>query len=190
MATPGQLIDAYAAALCLPRSVVEANYRSLREDGLVTKGGRGKSAPTSTPQDAAALLIALMTRETAINASLTYVEFAALPLLIVFESEVGDGADLPAIDMFDVPSTFVDGIVLLLAELPRLVADLDKSAKLAKRRIVIETDVTGTTAGIRVGSSYAQYESLESGLEPEHAMRTKRMVGERSLAMIYDCLTK
>ena len=131
-----------------------------------------------------------MTRETAINASLTYVEFAALPLLIVFESEVGDGADLPAIDMFDVPSTFVDGIVLLLAELPRLVADLDKSAKLAKRRIVIETDVTGTTAGIRVGSSYAQYESLESGLEPEHAMRTKRMVGERSLAMIYDCLTK
>ena len=108
----------------------------------------------------------------------------------MFETEVGAGADLPGIDLsaFDVPSTFADGMILLLDELPRLIADLDKVAKSAKNRIIVETDVTAYTAGIRVGASYAQYESVNSRDAPEQAMLTKRLVGERSLVMIRNCL--
>jgi hypothetical protein len=192
MATPGQLIDAFADALALPRSLVEANYRSLRTEGRVTKGGRGRSAPTSTPKDAAALLIALLASETAVNADQAFMEFASLPLLVVLETEVGPGASLPSVDMsdFDKPSQFADGLILLLSEFPRFVAELDRVAQFGKRRIAVETHLGAATAEIRLGSTYAHYESMGSGMYSDHAMVTQRSVGERSLAIIYECLHK
>lgn len=58
MATSGELIDATSRVLGIPRATVETYYRSLREAGLVTKGGRGPSAAKMTPRDAAHLLVA------------------------------------------------------------------------------------------------------------------------------------
>jgi len=58
MATPGELIKTTASVLGLSEATATTYYRSLREAGLVTKGGRGPSAPNMTARDAAQLLIA------------------------------------------------------------------------------------------------------------------------------------
>lgn len=188
MATPGQLIDCFADALCLPRSLVEANYRSLREMGLVTRGGRGRSAPTSTTKDAATLLIALLTRETATSAGASFREFGPLPFLVLLDMD----DEQIAVDMsaFDEPNTFADGIAILFAELPRLTAELDRGDKDTTRRISVETDMTNFQARISAGGVFVCYESINTRNVPGHAMLTRRIVSERSLVMIHDRLKK
>ena len=59
MATPGQLVECVATALNVPQSTVVLYDRVLAESGLRSKGGRGKSAPKVTAEDAANLLIAI-----------------------------------------------------------------------------------------------------------------------------------
>lgn len=59
MATPGELIKTVADVLYVPEVTVASYYRSLREAGLVTKGGRGPSAAQMKPSDAAKLLSAV-----------------------------------------------------------------------------------------------------------------------------------
>ena len=59
MATPGQLTSNLAKLCAIPASAVEHPWRVLREAGIVTKGGRGKSAAHITATDAANLLIAV-----------------------------------------------------------------------------------------------------------------------------------
>ncbi|MFH3481643.1 hypothetical protein [Xanthobacter variabilis] len=59
MATSGDLIKAVAEVLGIPEATATTYYRSLREGGLVTKGGRGPSAARMTSRDAAHLLIAV-----------------------------------------------------------------------------------------------------------------------------------
>jgi hypothetical protein len=56
--TPGQLVDAVAIAMDVPRKNVVAHDRNLALAGLRTIGGRGLSAPAVTPLDAARLLVA------------------------------------------------------------------------------------------------------------------------------------
>jgi hypothetical protein len=68
MATPGKLIDITAQALGLSPATVGQYYRSLREEGAVTRGGRGRSAPQSTYLDASRLLIAILASDTAFHA--------------------------------------------------------------------------------------------------------------------------
>lgn len=57
MATPGQLIDCIASSLSVPTATVFQYDRILAENGLRTKGGRGRSAAQVTPADAASLLV-------------------------------------------------------------------------------------------------------------------------------------
>ncbi|MBB4264791.1 hypothetical protein [Roseospira visakhapatnamensis] len=59
MVSSGQLVDEVARLIAYPRNAVLYPYRVLRENGAVTKGGRGRSAANVTPRDAASLLIAL-----------------------------------------------------------------------------------------------------------------------------------
>lgn len=63
MATPGQLVDAIAAATGVPRPTVADYDRRLAESGLRKSGGRGLSAAKMGPEDAAALLLALLSGE-------------------------------------------------------------------------------------------------------------------------------
>lgn len=64
MATSGEMTRLFSDALGLTEAHVAARYRALRESGLVTKGGRGRFAPTMSPLDAARLLIAVMAAQT------------------------------------------------------------------------------------------------------------------------------
>jgi hypothetical protein len=58
--TPGQLVKAVAIALDISEETVTQHDRNLAVAGLRTKGGRGPSAPTVTPLDAARLLVAVL----------------------------------------------------------------------------------------------------------------------------------
>ena len=58
--TPGQLVKAVALALDVPEETVTQHDRNLVVTGLRTKGGRGRSAPSVTPLDAARLLVATL----------------------------------------------------------------------------------------------------------------------------------
>lgn len=58
MATSGDLIQTLASVSGIPQATILTYYRSLREAGLVTKGGRGPSAARMKSRDAALLLIA------------------------------------------------------------------------------------------------------------------------------------
>jgi hypothetical protein len=60
MATPGQLVEAMAAALGIPLPTVTQYDRVLAENGLRTTGGRGLSAARVTAADATNLLLAIM----------------------------------------------------------------------------------------------------------------------------------
>lgn len=59
MATPGELVSRLAEVLAVSEVTLGSYYRNLREAGLVTKGGRGRSAAQMTAKDAAHLLMAV-----------------------------------------------------------------------------------------------------------------------------------
>jgi len=58
MATPGQLCNRTAELLGVEPNATAIAWRTLRENGKVTTGGRGRSAAHCVPADAANLLIA------------------------------------------------------------------------------------------------------------------------------------
>jgi hypothetical protein len=60
MATPGQLVQTMAAALGISTGTVALYDRVIAEEGLRSKGGRGRSAAKVTSRDAAHLLIAVI----------------------------------------------------------------------------------------------------------------------------------
>lgn len=133
--TPGQLVDAIAVAMDVPRKNVVAHDRNLVLAGLRSIGGRGLSAPSVTPLDAARLLVAnlaaLRTMDsvsTVRNFELamfvppsTYASVAAAlrddgdfehPDLKLYDAE--DVLDLP---IFDLPKkhNFVEAVAELIA---------------------------------------------------------------------------
>src|SRR5579864_4088243 len=126
MATPGELIRICADALCLSEVTVAAHYRNLREAGLVTKGGRGRSAPKSTVDDAAMLLVALLGAESGVQAAEAVRWFADLGAIAEFE--IGDEIDAKqtAVDLSkfaDVP--FTEAVARLLSDHTRIIAMLE-----------------------------------------------------------------
>src|SRR6266446_1700475 len=58
MATPGELCNRTAELLGVEPNATAIAWRTLRENGKVTTGGRGRSAAHCVPADAANLLIA------------------------------------------------------------------------------------------------------------------------------------
>lgn len=60
MATSGEMVLCIAEAMALPKATVTNYHRVLRDAGLVTKGGRGRSATHMKDQDVARLLITIM----------------------------------------------------------------------------------------------------------------------------------
>lgn len=60
MATPGELIQAVAEALGLPKATVIIHDRLLMDAGLRSKHGRGRGAAKVTPRDASHLLVAIL----------------------------------------------------------------------------------------------------------------------------------
>lgn len=58
MASSTQLSECVAKHLGLPEATVALHMRNIREAGLITQGGRGRSSARMTPADAANLLMA------------------------------------------------------------------------------------------------------------------------------------
>lgn len=79
MTSPGALIASVASSFGVPENVVAYPYRVLRENGLVSTGGRGRSAAKVTPSDAANLLIAVASNLPAKGTLETWREYATLP---------------------------------------------------------------------------------------------------------------
>jgi hypothetical protein len=60
MVSSVELSECVAEALGVPTATVLLHMRNLREEGLLTQGGRGRSSARMTPTDAANLLIAVV----------------------------------------------------------------------------------------------------------------------------------
>jgi hypothetical protein len=90
--TPGNLVRAVASAVRIPVSVVTQHDRRLSEAGLRIKGGRGASAPDVGPDDAAKLLIAILTSFGGID---TEAKTASL-VTQLWEAPLWDGTFVPS----------------------------------------------------------------------------------------------
>ncbi len=97
MATSGELIEHFAKVLKLSPVTVAAHYRSLREAGLVTKGGRGRSAASMSWLDAGRLLLALMGSDTAVNAADAVRELGVLRQSFYW----AENENVPKVDLSD-----------------------------------------------------------------------------------------
>jgi DNA-binding transcriptional ArsR family regulator len=94
MASPGELVQVTAHSLGIEEGTVASHYRALREAGLVTKAGRGPSAPAMTPADAAALLISVASGGLAKDGVHTIERYGALsPTLQTWNSHTDDEPD-------------------------------------------------------------------------------------------------
>lgn len=78
MASPGELTKTVADVLGIDPTTVANIYRGLREAGLVTKGGRGRSAAVVSPRDAAMLLLGVCASDSVKDAPAAAQEYAAL----------------------------------------------------------------------------------------------------------------
>lgn len=78
MATSGTLIDLIARVLKMPRNDVRYIWLQLQAQGLVTKGGRGRSASHVTARDAATFLIACIASLSKLDAVKAFAAFAGV----------------------------------------------------------------------------------------------------------------
>lgn len=78
MTSPGELVSMMSAVLGIPEATVYIYARHLREAGLISKGGRGRSAAKMTPLDASRLLLAFLSTETAALAAQAVIDFGSL----------------------------------------------------------------------------------------------------------------
>lgn len=79
---PTQLQQIVAEALDVPQPSVAFHARRLREAGFLTKGGRGRSAPSMRPTDAARLAFAVVASEQGMDSATVlhdFSEFATVP---------------------------------------------------------------------------------------------------------------
>lgn len=78
MASPGELTKAVAEVFGTDPVTVANIYRGLREAGLVTKGGRGRSAAVVSSRDAAMLLLGVCASDSVKDAPASAKEYASL----------------------------------------------------------------------------------------------------------------
>lgn len=79
MVTIGEFSKLVSEAIGDPAPTVAQVLRVLRDDGLLSTGGRGSSAPTMTPLDGARVLIALLVSEKPAKAAESVRDFGPLP---------------------------------------------------------------------------------------------------------------
>lgn len=127
MTSPGALIASVARSFGLPENVVAYPYRVLRENGLVSKGGRGRSAAKVAPSDAASLLIAVASNLPATGTLETWREYATLPpnpthSLLQIDDEFLDSKlewdlrfmPIPAVKSLPAQHNFQDALIALI----------------------------------------------------------------------------
>jgi hypothetical protein len=79
MASPGEMRLCMAKSLGIPEATIVSHDRTLVENGLRTKGGRGRSAAKVTSLDASNLLIAIVGSSMVKDTLATVADYADLP---------------------------------------------------------------------------------------------------------------
>ncbi|MGN6365898.1 hypothetical protein [Asticcacaulis taihuensis] len=190
MPTSGDLIRIFADVLHIPSEKVAAYYRTLREADLVTRGGRGRSAPKSSVLDASRLLASLLWAENAAYADDAVIQLTDLPPLIDFETQTEPGVGQHPYDM----SAF--GELNFIAAVEHLFTSFDKVSRRLDRldygkedRLRISVFPTDPAAEIRAGSTVVRYadQNLLSRVD-KPGITVRREVGEGAIALIADCL--
>lgn len=131
MATSGEMIKIVADALQLPTATVTSYHRVLRQEGLVTKGGRGRSAAQMSAEDAAKLVITLLGSDCLEEAP------AICRLLCEMCSGEGVTEDFETIEGFQ-SMGFLDAVVVVLKQL--------KVCASSKRRSTPRISIIGTVS--------------------------------------------
>lgn len=103
MASPGELTKTVADVLGIDPTTVANIYRGLREAGLVTKGGRGRSAAVVSPRDAAMLLLGVCSSDSVKDAPAAAQEYAALRASIARLRDWSDVNERPSRDSETMP---------------------------------------------------------------------------------------
>ncbi len=116
MASPGQLVQAFADALSVPKSTPLVHDRHLVVAGLRSKHGRGRGAARVTPGDAARLLVAIMGSATLEDSVATVERYAATEAAA---SEAGGhpyaGLGIAELERLPRDHSFIDAIEALIA---------------------------------------------------------------------------
>lgn len=87
MATPGKVVRDVSIALGVPEPTVTVFYRTLREAGLVSKSGRGRSATHCAPLDIGRLILSLLVTDSPARAATAVEDFGRLWCLEVHEED-------------------------------------------------------------------------------------------------------
>jgi len=101
MATAGEMTKIVAEALALPEATVISYQTMLRKAGLMTMGGRGRSAPQMTPLDIARLIIALMGSDALADAVAVVELWGALEYIFADAEHIPSELDDIGLAIFD-----------------------------------------------------------------------------------------
>lgn len=110
MATSTELTKRMASALGVPEPTVALQMRLIREAGMMTQGGRGRSAAHMTAGDAAALLIAVVG---AISPKDSVEAVRSYGSIKVTTSELPPGS-FPEFDALGEVHSFAEGIAAII----------------------------------------------------------------------------
>jgi hypothetical protein len=157
--TPGGLIQAVAIALDVSRETVFQHDRNLLAASLRTAGGRGRSAPTVTPLDAARLMIAVLGSAKVLDSVETVRAYAETS----YQPRAGSPAFDPAIASLPPDHSFIEALAALInaASAPFHVDQPQQFLeRFAGMFVVCETRPTqGTIRHLRRGS--AEYRTAQ-----------------------------
>lgn len=140
MATPGELVQTIARVAGIQEETISWCARNLREVGLITKGGRGRSAAKMKPEDATNLLLGVMAASKVSEAASIVPLYRQATACLAAEYQ----------DRFSricTPGTqFGDAVDSIIREMCELGAVVDEGTKLPVTRMEIEIhrpDITG-----------------------------------------------
>ena len=105
MANPGELTKGMARLLGVSEVSVRAHDRVLSEAGLRKTGGRGRSAPTMASEDAARLLVAVMSGGQAKDAAASVEAYSNLNIMMQRNAMLMNGKMLLMFDYRDPPNS-------------------------------------------------------------------------------------
>ncbi len=165
MATSGELVKMIAVETGYPEPTVAIVARKLREAGLLTKGGRGRSAAHMSPLDAARLVLAFLVTESPGRAVEAVTDFGSMRAQRTDQGDRFEGLDIHSLYGAPADPMLEDVIAHIIAGFSddEVLDELDKHAYTIANGmayippIIVEVYDTLFSAQVRVGSSQTTF---------------------------------
>jgi hypothetical protein len=191
VATPGDLVRIFAEEFRVPSVTVSGYYRALREAALVTKGGRGRSAPTSTAKDAAALMVALLGAQSGVGADEAVEALSRVPALFAYKVSGETASKQYPFDMSAfLGHMFVDSAIYLLSHYSDIYQILEVHEPGNANRLGVSVSPSHMTATIRMGGTAVFYAARELDFINHEGMYVRHEIGESHIAKIVRALAR